>query len=263
MGSSSLLYSYYITPNTSIQPAQYSDKSYLADEFLDLVWIIVPSFFLVICGIALVIKNSRHYLEMMDLFVDGHLQEIGVPVVYKKTLTGGIFTLNFYFFTIISIVAAAFAYGFTNIYEIRALVPNVTLKNEIVSDIIEVNYTLYMYGDKCANSSDVLNQIYIYEDGIKYSKRYFESKKILQNCYVYTKYTKVSLTSKKAEIFLKMKEELSYAMAISVSVSSNSSIPNEISGLTTSIKSPSNMYAFRGVYSSEFYFKFIPSVYFI
>ena len=58
---------------------------------------------------------------------------------------------------------------------------------------------------------------------------------------------------------MKMKEDSSYSVAISVSIATNSSIPDENSGVVISINSGYD-YAFRGIVPTEFYFKFIPSV---
>ena len=129
IGSINYLNEFSLAPNKSTQPQKYSSKDNISDQIMQLLMFLVPSFFLLVIFTGIKFKGCRNYIEKIDLFIDGHSQEIGVPIVHKKTLIGGVFTLNFYFFTIFSIIAASIAYSLGNTYEIRALIPVAILEN--------------------------------------------------------------------------------------------------------------------------------------
>jgi hypothetical protein len=71
------------------------------------------------------------------------------------------------------------------------------------------------------------------------------------------------MISKEAHIWFKLYETESYASGISVNISSSSSIPEKISSVFTSLKSPNENQVFKGLIPTRFYFKLMPSVLFM
>jgi hypothetical protein len=261
LGSTVLNSTYELTPNQSVQPSKFKKKSKEYQEILNIFMNVLISSGVVILILLFCFKRFRKIVKKWDIFISRHKQELGVPVILRKNFVGGIFSAAFYLTGIFTVIASSFAFGYSNVYEIRALVPLIALDEEVISEQIVFNFTFYMYGDKCeeihSNGSDLIE-----EKNIFFKKKEVTRRKVKNNCEVLVKYHKVTLSSSQGNILVQMKERKSSSTAFTLSVTSHSSIPEELSTEIISIETSSQDLAFRGVIPTVFYLKFIPSVFF-
>ena len=202
--------------------------------------------------------------KTIDFFSSSHSTEIGVPVIYRKTSLGGLFTLIFAIVSSITIAAAFISFQMDNVTEIKALVPAVSLENDISAETVKVNVTFIIYGGECIRNESFMkcvSQVLVEEQGISFGGKEVRCEKLNQNCHVLIEYSEVRLQWKNSFVLVSMKEADSFAGAISVNISSSSSIPDQKSGLSIVIQPNSNETIFKGNTPSEFFYKFTPSIF--
>jgi hypothetical protein len=250
---------FYLPKNSSIQPSVYRSGLGRLEGLTTDLWYIFAGISAALLFFSICVHELWVKLKIIDLFVSHHGNELGVPVIHRKTSFGGVFTIFFCFACILTILAAFLEYTLNNIDEIRALVPVITLKEEISSKFLEINSTFYIYGGACIEDSNCSPLIDYQDSGLSYSKKSITCGKINENCFIYSKYDSLHLTSKNPSIRLILKEKFSFASALTVNISATSSIPKEISSIFTSIKPPKAK-LFRGTSPSKIHLKFTPSV---
>ena len=217
---------------------------------------------LVIVGLVYETPWSKY--KIIDFFSSSHSTDIGVPVTYRKTSLGGLFTLIFALVSSITIAVAFISFQMDNVTEIKALVPVVSLENDIFAGKVEVNVTFIIYGGECVRNEGFMkcgSQVFVEEQGISFEDKEVRCEKIDQNCHVLIEYSVVRLEWKNSFVLVTLKEPDSFAGAISVNISSSSSIPDQKSGLSIVIQPNSNETIFKGSSPSEFFYKFTPSVF--
>ena len=263
IGSESPKYDFSFPSNNSVQPSEYKSESEFVNEKTSFLWYLFAGFTGIICLLGITVKKFWFSIQKIDLFVDYHANELELPVVYKKTSCGGLFSFIFIVVSLITVVIGILGYTINNITEIRALIPVIALGKEIKAEIVEIKVGFYIYGGSCVVDEKCSPLIDYQNQGFEYDMRKVSCKLEKEVCQVSFEYENLKLKGKNSEIFIGMKEKLSFASGIFVNITSSSSIPNEISSILTYIKPESTQTLFRGTTPSKFYYKFIPSVFHI
>jgi hypothetical protein len=265
IGSTAPMKYYQLPQNESYQPSSMTYQDDFVSDFTVKSWIfagIFTGFIIIVCVFfhAVWIK-----LKIVDVFSSNHGVDLGVPVTYRKTSIGGMFSLIFVIVAGVTILVSFLSFQLDNISELKALIPVISLENEIVSELVSIKTVLFTYGGDCIHSKYKENvcheYIHITEEGIIYSSRFVTCFKTTESCKIFINYYNFQLSLKNSFVLISFEEFQSFAGAISVNISSSSSIPGEISGLNTVIGTGSDQNVFKGSVPSEFFFKFIPSVF--
>ncbi|OMJ82363.1 hypothetical protein SteCoe_16964 [Stentor coeruleus] len=247
---------------TNIQPLSYSGHSKYITESVLKMWYFIVSLGLFILFIAIIFKKIWKLLSKVDVFANQHSQDLNVPIVYKRTNIGGLFSLLFILVAFVSIAGSIMNYTLNNITEIKALVPVITLGENIQAKSIMITSTFYIYGGECVSSINICSKDIEYSiKGIQFSKVDANCKIIENNCVVYLEFDDFQLEQTIASVYIELKESRSYASYIGVNITSSSSIPNEISSVFISATPPSKDYLFRGTTPTVMSYKFTPSVF--
>lgn len=99
---------------------------------------------------------------MMDLFTTSHNHDLQKYMILDQTTLGGVFSIIFFILALLLIGTAIINYQLLNIKETKALVPLVTLENEItdyVASNIAINISFVNYGDSCGKNNICVNGI--------------------------------------------------------------------------------------------------------
>lgn len=179
-----------------------------------------------------------------------------------STGIGGFFSIIFGLLAIILISNELINYSMDNVLETRALVPLVTLENEVYEfpANVYITSTFYRYGGECnITEIDCHNSINYYLTYIKYES-------ISIKCQKYQNETDCHITlelgnciiSTGASLNLNLKEQKSYTSAISVNVTSQSSIPGEMSTIDQTLI-PESSTVLRGFEPSKFSLTMTPT----
>jgi hypothetical protein len=260
VGSSSPKSGFKSLVNKTVQPSKYKiEKNYLSD-LSSLLWYGFVSFFIIFLIVSLISKPAGRLIEKFDIFVQSHDNELNKAVFYYKTKTGGIFSISFAIACGISIIISLMTFQLDNIIEIRGLVPVITLEDTIKASHFQLNLTLYTYGGSCAIDDKCHPKIIEEMKQLKYKEISKKCFNIAGNCQVLLTLKDLELLSKTAEIELNLKEERSFASALSLNLSVSSSIPDQISSVISSFKVPSNKEVLKGLKPSSFFYSFTPSV---
>ena len=250
---------YHLPSNSSVQPSAYKSESGSFDNLTTELWYIFLGISVLIFILSLCFHEVWNKLRLIDMFVSYHGNELGVPVIHRKTSFGGLFTIFFSFACILTIITGFLEYTLNNIDEIRALVPVITLTEDISAKNLEINSTFYIYGGDCVVDFKCHPLIEFQDFGFYYTNKSVVCGRANENCFIHAKYENVKLEQKNSEIRLSLREKFSFASALTVNMTSSSSIPNEISSIFTAIEPPKSK-LFRGTKPSKIYYKFTPSV---
>ena len=258
IGSSEPSYNIQDTVKSSVQPKVFS-KSYNDINVFTGYAAIGVSFlgFLLFLGL----HQFRNLLIKVDLFASQHSNDLNNPVIYRKTSIGGFFSLFFLAFCLATVPPMIDSYINNNIYEQKALVPLVTIEKTITSTFLIVTIDLHYYGGLCVESDACLNLISITDKEIKYKNRSISCKKLPNACSIKIAYTDCHIIDL-AKISIISYEYESYCSIITVNVTSDSSIPSEISSVVINLKPESNYKVFKGNSPSQFFFDMTPSVFY-
>ncbi|CAG9315592.1 unnamed protein product [Blepharisma stoltei] len=209
------------------------------------------------------LRKHRNHMTAWDLYDDMHNRKIGQNIILHKNGFGGIFSLIFIFISLFIIYDSILEYSLNNIIETKALVPIVSVQYEIseFTANIEITAKFHQYGgscseiaNKCSSSISIItSDLTYYSIKFKCSKSEDNSCIITTNCYN-------CVINTGAYIYYNLHEIQSFASAISLNVTSESSIPNEMSSVYQNLL-PSNGTIFRGYHESNFSLNMIPSVF--
>lgn len=251
------------TNSVSVQPKLYSKSSSKAENMTLTMISTMAAIGAVIICIFLFIRKIRRYLKSIDLYSDKHNYELNAPMKLMKTEIGGFFTIIFIILAIILISSDSIRFKLNNIDETKALVPLVTLENDVdefPAEQLTIISTFFRYGGDCVEDSKCHESIskelyYLTNDDIEMTC----SKSTENDCTIEIK-CKNCVLDTGAYIQLNLLEKQSYTSAISVNVTSSSSIPNEISSIYQ-VLFPSSNAVFRGFKATQFYFSMTPSLF--
>lgn len=184
-----------------------------------------------------------------------------VPVMYRKTSIGGLFSIFFIFILIAILVSGYITYTYDNINESRTLVPLVTVKENPEAETFVVYTQFHVYGGECIGSGEgsCNSELTINDTGLNYNKRSIECKVVEDNCLIKMSYKKIK-TIGDFTIYYKLKEFLSYTNLIIVNVSISTGIPGGYSENYIPIYLKPENYIFRGSSPTVLTFEIIPTV---
>ncbi|CAG9310949.1 unnamed protein product [Blepharisma stoltei] len=247
----------------SIQPSMFPASSYNkdADDIVNDMLIAVGSALFVTFILLLCIKSLRNKLHEIDLYEDDHNYKLLENMVRRNTYIGGLFSIIFMAAAVILICESIIVFIKNNVYESKSLVPLVALESELIDfpASVTIETILYRYGGECVAGDKCDSSIYQSFYYVSYSSMDVNCKKIQGDCHI-----KIDLTdciiSTGAYIELDMQEKQSYTSAISINLTSSSSIPKQYSGIFQSLI-PDDNQIFRGSSPSKFYFSVIPSLF--
>lgn len=191
-----------------------------------------------------------------------HNDELNQPIIKTRTKVGGLFSLLSIIGALFIIIISFLAFHYNNVTESKSLVPLLNLVNEAskIEALIIINIVLYNYGGDCDinNKDDLI--IYIPFD-IKGDFYNFDCQSEGNDCECILICKKCSLNSG-SYIFFNFAEANSYTGYFSVNVTSDSSIPGEISSFKTYIKPDTEGQVFIGSEESLVIISMTPSVIF-
>ena len=251
--------------NTSIQPQAYESQKSNILKMTNNLWVSFSSLAILILLLAFVFSKIREQLRRIDLFTSQHVNELEKPIIHRKTTIGGVFSIAFITFSIVSVAASILTYSLDNISEIKTLIPVIILDKKIYSQDFETTISFYLYGGDCLNNDLIENnicneQIRILTEGLEYKSKEFKCYKFQEFCVVYIYFNNFKLSSKIGKIFIRMEEISSLSNAINLNITSSSSIPKEKSSVSVVMEPNSKNLIFKGLKPSIFYFKLTPSV---
>ena len=205
-------------------------------------------------------QGCRIFFRKFDFFSDKHMQELEKPVVFRKTVLGGVFSVFFGLFAIFVISVSIMKYQSDNISETRALVPQIVLDKAIVAEHLYIELTYYGFGGKCTASqykcSPSLN---ISFEHISYSSFSEYCISTTDDCHIIILFDSFSINSD-CKISVYFEDQPSFASIISINISVSSSIPNKSSQIFTYIDTGDNYTVFKGTSPNIFNFEMIPTV---
>ncbi|OMJ83788.1 hypothetical protein SteCoe_15196 [Stentor coeruleus] len=245
------------------QPSNYDDKF---DSSILFKFQIISGLMVFLILIIWAISAYRKKIAEMDDFVDNHNYELNTPIMRKKTLFGGVFTLLFYGSAFILIGSAGIEYFWNNIYELKTLQPLVVLEKEVDHFYTDLTIVveLFRYSDSCSSDNEVCSEsIYITYDNIKYSgnsKNVITCEKTSDDTCIIVFSCSDCWIDPGANFRIEMKEDMSYCSGIFVNITSKSSIPESDSSIITGLFSDDEK-IFIGPDATKFFFILTPSLF--
>ena len=246
--------------SSSIQPSLYKQPNLQKFVLLYRILVSIPIFLIFLIFVCF--KRLRARVNVFDLFSDKHANNENHYMIKKKTNIGACFSFLFVIGTLLLSCTTVLNYFSSNIQETKSQVPLVVLESEVSSfksENLQIKFSLISYGGQCESRSKCL-------DSIKISLSNIICSKTIESCKLSKETCSIIITCENGEIetggsiSLILKESRSYASAIYVNLTADSSIPDEISSITSSVVSQDGS-VFRGSLASEFYFLATPSLF--
>ncbi|OMJ75090.1 hypothetical protein SteCoe_25868 [Stentor coeruleus] len=218
------------------------------------------------CGVVtigiLLVKNLWVKIESIDLFVKKHPNDLGLPVVLRKTSLGGLFTIFFLLLTLATLIGSILTYHFDNITEIKSLIPSIMLNYDIKASFFKVESIFYTYGGVCLVNEACHPNIKVAFQGLYFTKMIKTCTKIEEDtCKIVIEFSEFYVDSSQSYITLQLEEKNSYAGYFTINTTSSSSIPESFSSVFIPVEPPSYEYIFKGSNPTLIYFKLIPSLF--
>ncbi|OMJ87655.1 hypothetical protein SteCoe_10581 [Stentor coeruleus] len=261
IGSSSLIVFSSYPQKKQNQPKAYQGKNDMVSEIVNQFWAYFGLFVLLVTLIVLKVSVLKDKIAKVDLFAANHGQEINVPVVFRNTRLGGIFSIYYIFAVSIAILGSFLTFELDNITEIKGLVPLVTINEQISADFLTIIFIFYTYGSKCEGDFLGSEFLIMQESNIKYSNMTKNYNLDLKNCIINIKYSDI-IFSNNAEITIKLNERTARSSYISANITISSSIPSEPSNIFIPIYPTSVKHVFIGTNPSIIPLKVIPSIFY-
>ncbi|OMJ94323.1 hypothetical protein SteCoe_2523 [Stentor coeruleus] len=245
-----------------IHPGNYKRKTnYISGVVNKLVCFAIVACF----GIGIItmtFKRVWNKLECLDLFAKKHRQELEVPVVYRRTSLGGLFSVFFVLISFFLLTGSFLTYFLDNIIEMKSLMPSITLDIDIKSSLFTIETNFYIYGGDCTTNSKCHSKISVFPSGISYKTMIMTCNKIEEDtCQVIINFSNFSIDSTLSSITLSFKEKSSYTSFFTVNFTSSSSIPDSFSSVFIPVNSPSSKFVFKGNSPTLVYLRLIPSLF--
>ena len=243
----------------SIQPASYKDKGDEISNIATWLWYAAILLSAILVLIAVIYRKILEKLKDLDVFVDCHSQELNVPIIYRKTQIGGLFSIFFLFAAAIIISESFINYYFDNITEMKSLIPVLLLEPQVSAATVNIAASFYLYGGICVENSPCFSTINILESGISYTSRYVLCSNQGTTCTVDISYKHFYLISNSV-VHIQMLDTSASATSMSVNVTSTSSIPGQQSSVFIPISTGSDELLFLGTNPTVVSYEFTPSV---
>lgn len=243
----------------SIQPKSY--KISRSSLQISVIYLYSASISIAIIILVLIsILKTRRIIKKIDVFINKHENKIDSALILRKTLIGGIFTVSFIAIALILFGMNFIQFLLLNVEENKSLQPISVFEQEVTNFTADFNVTvsLYYYGGECNGIS---------ENTVKIISSSMNKGSLIQKAEKENYICKISYLCKKCMIASELKltfksiEDNCYTKAISVHISSESSIPESYSIMTKTIESSKNK-TYIGNSASKFYYSFTPSVFY-
>ena len=243
----------------SIQPTVYIGRTTEISALISYLW--YSTLFIIGFMIVVAVAYPKFFekLQIVDILVNQHAQELNKPVVFKKTKIGGMFSLFFLLAAGIIGISSFLTYYFDNISENKSLVPVLLLENSVSADIVIVEVSFHVYGGKCVQQSACHPNNVILDSDISYSARSISCMKTGTTCTILLKYSGFALPDDSL-LQINMLEDYASAVSMSINVTSTSSIPKQVSSVFLSVSPGSNLLIFLGTSPTVVTYEFTPSV---
>lgn len=251
---------HHSTEYSSDQPKMYTPAYNTISNYY--ITGVVIFFCIVAIGIFSV-KKFRNNLRYIDIYSNMHNHELLVPMIMKKTNIGGFFTVIFIAATMVYFGTSIIEYYYNNIQETKALVPLIVLENDVdefTTEIFRVTCTLVGYNGECGVEKVCNSQIFINITGLSSSSFEYECEIVDKILCTVSILCKNCVQVERGSVLINFKEKLSYASAIYVNITSNSSIPNEKSSIQNELYASENN-VLIGSEANEFYYTTTPSLF--
>ena len=242
-----------------IQPPAYVQNTSEISGIVSEMWYGAIGTFGIVIGFAITHKKFSRKIKKIDIFSTQHNQQLNVPVMYRKTRIGGIFSVFFILAAGIIVGGAFMTYFQDNISETKSLVPILLLENSISASSLTVVVSFYVYGGGCVTNSQCSSYNIFSDSGLTYSSRTISCSQSSSTCTVSISYTGFSLPSD-STISLQMLEPLASATSISVNLTSISSIPKAESSVFLPVSTGSDLLLFLGTKPTVVTYELTPSV---
>ena len=215
---------------------------------------------LFICLISVIFfEKSKKYLIKFDMFVNSHDQALNVPVIYRKTSLGGLFSIIFVLFAICTVATSFLSFFTDNITQSQTLIPSIAYSGSIKADYIEFTIKLHIFGGACVVNNKCDPDIRVSFNGFSFEDDSTSCMLDDNNCIIKIKYTGFEI-EKISKLRITLYQLQPYCSIISLNVSVSSSVPNEFSKVFIPLYTPSDDETFKGTGASKFKIEFIPSV---
>ena len=248
------------------QPKPYQRRTDEANFLAMQIQVIVGVIGFLILLSLLPIRKIRPCLIELDQFDDGHNYEDEVPLVTRKTIFGGVFSFIYIILAIVVIISTVVLFFMDNVIENKSLIPFVVLKEltTTVKGNVQVDVILGNYGGYCVdidedNNESCSSSIFFGVSGLKRGQGNFYCKRSGLDCNLNLDLEEFVIEPE-TNIYISLQEEFSYTSQITVTVTSESSIPDEVSQVKM-IAYPKENHVFRGDTPTTFRFSFTPSYY--
>ncbi|OMJ94325.1 hypothetical protein SteCoe_2525 [Stentor coeruleus] len=247
---------------SEIYPKNYLRQTSYASNFVFQIMMIACIGCAFTTLIVLLIKKVWDKIQILDLFVKKHRNELGIPIVHRRTSLGGLFTIFFILLSLASLASSILAYSTDNITEIKSLIPSITIDKEIKSSFFHIESIFYIYGGVCTVNNTCHPNINFISQGLFYKQITKTCIKIDEDtCKIVLEFIDFYVDSSLSYIILQLEEKNSYAGYFTINVTSPSSIPESFSSVFIPVEPLSSVYVFKGTNPSLVYFKLIPSLF--
>jgi hypothetical protein len=245
----------------SIQPKHYDTKTNYIQNIFYIISMIGFGFLFILLIFLIYTKRFRSFLINIDLFVDKHNNDLGVPVIHRKTLIGGIFSSCFLLFVSVTLVSSLMSFLMDNISEVRSLVPKLTQYDSAIAKSFYIKLRLYEYGGICSVKGECFKDNNYTQIGFDFQERQVVCYEDGEDCMMEINYKSFTLNTD-GKIFVHLKDMTAYASSLGLHVAVSSSVPGENSLVFIPLHTPSSDVVFKGLTASRFSVEFIPSVIF-
>ena len=217
LGSISPFKNSTVLVSESYQPQIY--KQIDTSKYLLIFRIIASAPLAIILIIFVSFKNLRQRIIKFDLFSEKHSNNENNYMIRKKTLIGTCFSFLFLIATLIFSCTTILSYFLSNIQETKGLVPLAILDSEVslfTSRKINIEISLYLYGGLCEINSKCIESFEFDIKKISCSKFSKVCESVNNStCFIYLTCENGEINTG-AQIYLTLKERLSYASEIKV-----------------------------------------------
>lgn len=250
---------YYL--NSSIQPINYQEPSFNTDFYLYFI-ILFFVFLTVFMLLLFLVHKIAMNIYKIDLYITLHDNQIGKPLRLKKTKIGGAFTIIFFGAGLFILGINIINFTLRNVEESKSLQPLSVFENEVSNFKSDINITVSFgnYFSECGVNNVCQNGVEITVTNIVKGDQLTKCQKTTSACIIdFSCYNcEIGTTSM---LIINLFQEYSFSTSISVTISSESSIPESQSSMSKTIFAPKNE-VFIGRTSSNFFYSLTPSVFY-
>lgn len=251
IGSSNYNTSEIFSSHYSSQPAQYSSNVNTSTNLL-IVYLTLSLAFGLFVILVVCFDSIRLYIHNIDIFKVQHNYTLDAPIIMKTNKIGAFFSFGFVLGSIIVIILSSYAYQYDNIQETKSLIPLVILEkmNQNIRSTFTIELEFYNYGDSCEHQFGPSGSFKSIISGISYKSYTQISYLFNKNCFIQL-VCYDCLINIGASIAFYLQEKSSFCNAISLNMSSGSSIPLQTSSISETAPANSG-FIFRGYTPTQF-----------